>query len=365
MNVLVLCIDRDDDLGRKAGIACPVVGRAENIDAALKLALVDPEDSDVNTIFGGIQVFDELAASGENAEIASLAGDIKVGLVSDAKLSEQLETLLGRFNPEGVVVVSDGAEDEAILPIIQSRIKVNSVKRVMVKQSPDLESTYYLLKQVFTDPKISHTFFIPPGLAMLMYAIFSFLRYPEGAIIAISGAIGLYLLFRGLELDDSMDDAKKTLTSSLYAGKISFVTYILATMLVVIAMVQGMTMLWQYYIDPVRHGYLTLIMIYIDASIWWYTAAAICANMGKIMDMYLDGVKDAKTYSYPFFIAATGLIFKSASGFILASDASIKFDVGLGQSIQYLAISAVLAVLITLVGVSVSKRIAGEAHNVR
>ena len=360
MDILVLCIDRDNDLGRKAGVASPVVGREDNINAALRLAMADPEDSDVNTIFGGINVLDDLVASGKVAEIASLAGDLKVGLISDSKLASQLEELIARLNPEGVIVVSDGAEDEAILPIIQSRIKVNGVRRVLVKQSPNLESTYYLLKQVFTDPKISHTFFIPPALALLMFAIFSLLGYPSGAVVAITGAVGLYLLFRGLGLDDSMEEAKQTLRSSLYAGKIAFITYILAAMLVVIATVRGIAYFWQYYHEPMFPGYFMLVMIYLHESIWWYVVAALCVNLGKIMDMYLEGIRDARTISYLFFLLATGLVIWSASGFILASNADLKFGLGMVESIQYLAISAIVAILITLVGVNISKRIAGE-----
>ncbi len=359
MDVLVLCIDRDNDLGRKAEIESPVVGRGANIDAALKLAIADPEDSDANTIFGGIKLLDELVALGQKAEIASLAGDIKIGLVSDNKLALQLEDLIQRLMPSGVIVVSDGAEDEAILPIIQSRVKVNGVRRVLVKQSPNLESTYYLLKHLFTDPKISHTLFIPPALALLMFSLFSILRFPEGAWIAITGAVGLYLLFRGLGLDDSMEDAKQTLKSSLYAGKMAFITYIMAAMLVVIATVQGVAAFLQYYNDPIFHGYFTLIMIFINKSIWWYVAAAICVNLGKIMDMYLEGKKDARTYSYLFFLVATGLVIWSASGFILASNADLNFGIGMVQSIQYLSVSAIMAILIALVGVNVSKRIAG------
>src|SRR5690606_21421503 len=124
MDVLVLCIDRDNDLGRKGGVITPVVGREANVEAALKLGMADPEDSDVNTIFGGIKALDEINASGKSVEIASIAGDLKVGLISDSKLADQLEELLARLHPQGVVVVSDGAEDEAILPIITSRVKV-------------------------------------------------------------------------------------------------------------------------------------------------------------------------------------------------------------------------------------------------
>ncbi len=357
MNALVLCIDRDDDLGRKAGIKSPVIGRDGNIDAAVRLGTADPEDSDTNTIFGGIKVFDELVAAGQEVEIASIAGDMKVGLTSDEKLASQLEELISRFKPDGVVVVSDGAEDEAILPIIQSRVKVNGVRRVLVKQSPNLESTYYILKQLFTDPKISHTFFIPPGLALLMYSIFSLLGYPNGAVVAITGAIGLYLLFRG-GLDEFVDEAKVTLRTSLYAGKIAFITYIMAAMLVLIATMQGAASLWEYYKGDIWYGYLTLIMIYINKSIWWYIAAGFCAVLGKIMDMYLEGTRDARTYSYLFFLIATGLIFWSASAFILASNSSLNFSLGLGRSLQYLAVSAVVAILITLIGVNISKRIA-------
>lgn len=359
MDVLVLCIDRDNDLGRKAEIESPVVGRSANIDAALRLATADPEDSDVNTIFGGIKVLDELVASGKVAEIASLAGDVKVGLISDSKLTSQLEDLIARLRPDGVIVVSDGAEDEAILPIIQSRVKVNGVRRVLVKQSPNLESTYYLLKQVFTDPKISHTVFIPPALALLMFAIFNLAHWPEGAWIAITGAVGLYLLFRGLGLDDSMDEAKIALREALYAGKIAFITYILSAMLVVIATLQGAASFLQYSHEPIFHGYFTLVMIFVNKSVWWYVVAAICINLGKIMDMYLEDIKDARTYSYLFFLIATGLVIWSASGFILASNADLKFGIGMVQSIQYLAVSAITAILITLVGVNISKRIAG------
>lgn len=359
MDVLVLCIDRDDDLGRKGGVRTPVLGRQANIDAALRLGMADPEDSDVNTIFGGIKVLDEILASGKTAEIASIAGDLKVGLVSDSKLASQLDELLAELRPASVVVVSDGVEDEAILPIIQSRVRVDGVRRVLVKQSPNLESTYYLLKQVFNDPKISHTFFVPPALALLIFSLFSLLGYPSGAVVAITGAVGLYLLFRGLGLDDSMEEAKQTLRKSLYAGKIAFITYILGGMLVVIATVRGIAYFWQYYHEPIAPGYFMLMMIYLNASIWWYIAAALCVNLGKIMDMYLEGIRDARTISYFFFLLATGLIIWSASSFILASNADIKFEIGMVESVQYLAISAITAILITVVGVNISKRMAG------
>ena len=356
MEILVLCIDRDDDLGRKAGIVSPVVGRAANVEATLALGLADPEDSDVNTILGGIQVYDDLASQGRAVEIASVAGDPNVGLVSDGKIAHQIDHLLERFRPQGVVVVSDGAEDEAILPIIQSRVKVEGVKRVLVKQSHNLESTYYLLKQVFRDPKISHTFFIPIGLALLIYSTFSFIGRSDFAVMAILAAVGVYLLFRGLGLDDVIDSTKETFKGDLHRRKVAFITYVLAAVLVLIATIQGSAKFWDYYTGDIWYGYIVLMMVFVYYSVWWYVAAAICVNLGQVLDLYIEGVGDERAYSYPFFILATGLIFWSASVFILVNSAGMAFPLISGQSTQYLAASAVLAILIALLGVKISRK---------
>ena len=44
--LLVICVDRDDDIGTKAGVTTPIVGRNACIEAAQRLALEDPEDAD-------------------------------------------------------------------------------------------------------------------------------------------------------------------------------------------------------------------------------------------------------------------------------------------------------------------------------
>ena len=40
--IAVICVDRDNDFGRKAGIDGPIIGRKDNLRAAVKLALADP-----------------------------------------------------------------------------------------------------------------------------------------------------------------------------------------------------------------------------------------------------------------------------------------------------------------------------------
>lgn len=177
MDTLVICIDRDNDLGDKANVMVPLIGKEANIEAAVKLATADPEDSDTNTIFGGVKILDELLAKGVDAEIVTFAGDKNIGIISDQKIANQLDMILKKFPAESAIFVSDGAEDETLLPIVQSRIKIDSVKRVIVMQSANLESTYYIIKHAFNDPKISQTFFVPLGLASLIYAFFLLIDY--------------------------------------------------------------------------------------------------------------------------------------------------------------------------------------------
>ncbi|HIC99358.1 MAG TPA: DUF373 family protein, partial [Pyrodictiaceae archaeon] len=74
-------------------------------------------------------------------------GDRLVGIISDEKISEQLDKIARITNAESVIVVTDGSEDEFVLPIISSRFRIDGVKRIVVKQSKTIESTYYLIKK--------------------------------------------------------------------------------------------------------------------------------------------------------------------------------------------------------------------------
>ncbi|MGZ4862876.1 MAG: DUF373 family protein [Halobacteriota archaeon] len=314
---LVLCIDRDNDLGSKAHLQGPIIGRADNVNAALQLGLTDPEDSDVNAVFEGIRVYDDLRSKGIEAELASVSGDQDVGLKSDQILSEQLDLVLKEVNATSVIIVSDGAEDEFILPIVQSRIKLDGVKRVVIRQSESLESTYYTIKKLFEDPKIANAIFIPVGLILLLFAILSFAGHPEGALIVISAFIGVYLLFRGLGLDDVLESVAQSVKSSFYGGNISFVTYMVALALGIIGAAQGI--ITTLSLDFGIYGGVLTAAVFINTAAWWFVAAGVIATIGRVIDAYLNDTKHVWRYvEFPFFILSTGLILWSASILILA-----------------------------------------------
>jgi putative membrane protein len=353
MQTLIICIDRDNDLGEKAGVPSPIIGREANLNAAIKLAAADPEDSDINTIFGGIKVFDELTEEKKEVEIVSIAGDKKVGRTADKKIADQLEAILENFKPHSTILVSDGAEDESVLPIIQSRVKVDSVHRVIVKQHENLESTYYIIKQAFNDPKISHTFFMPIGLAFMIYAISLYANKPEVGSIVIMGAIGIYALFRS-GLDDAFSDFRDTLTKSMQRGKITFVMYLASIILTLIGTVQGGIELWGYYNREIMVGYLILVMGYINASIWWYVMAGVLISSGKIVDMKLANESIGKQWSHPFFILAGGLLFWSGSTYIMVISGTLTSYPLIPDGKQFIFITMLLAIVIAGIGARIS-----------
>ena len=132
---LVLCVDRDNDLGVKAKVQTPVVGRDSAVAAATKLALSDPEEADANAIFAAVRKYDELVKGMTPCEVAVVCGDVNRGFEADRRLGKQISNVLagGRFT--GVVLVSDGGEDEQVIPIIQSLKPFVSVLWVTVKHS--------------------------------------------------------------------------------------------------------------------------------------------------------------------------------------------------------------------------------------
>ncbi|MGI0085159.1 MAG: DUF373 family protein, partial [Nitrososphaerales archaeon] len=56
---LIICVDRDNDVGLKTGIKTPILGKDACLHAASALALADPEEADANTIFAAVKQYDE------------------------------------------------------------------------------------------------------------------------------------------------------------------------------------------------------------------------------------------------------------------------------------------------------------------
>lgn len=230
--ILVLCIDRDNDLYEKAKVHGPVVGRDENVKAATKLALADPADPDSNAIFSTIKIFDELKKEERNAVIATITGHKKLGHLADMEISKQMDKILDETHAESCIFVSDGASDEEIIPIIKSRIKIDSSKVVVIKQAKELEKTYFVLLEKLRDPYYARIVIGAPALFIFLLSVasqFGIGWQPIGILV------GAYLLLKGFGIDEQIGEMLGEFRFSI--DKTSWIAYISAMVLLVVSLV--------------------------------------------------------------------------------------------------------------------------------
>ncbi|VVC01894.1 Uncharacterised protein [uncultured archaeon] len=217
---LVLCIDRDNDLYEKAKISGPVVGREANLSAATKLALADPTETDSNTIFRAINIFDAISADGD-AQIATLTGSSSLGYKADKEIAAQLERVLSEFSADSCIFVSDGASDEQIMPIIRSRLKIDSVEIVVMKQAKELEKTYFVILEKLKEPHYARLIFGIPALLLLLFAAS---RYLGLGLETVAALLAIYLGAKALGIEDRVLRAASDFKFS--ADKISSIVYL-------------------------------------------------------------------------------------------------------------------------------------------
>jgi putative membrane protein len=217
----VLCVDRDNDLGKKADIEGPVIGRKAMLSASMRLAIADPEESDANCMFAAVRKFDELRKDFEKLEVACLTGYDKGGFKSDKRINEQLDIVLEKFPAEGFVLVTDGAEDDQVIPILQSRAKIVSKEVIIIKQAHEVESTYYTIKEALKDPFLARIVFGIPGLILLLFVALGAMSLKIIALV-----LGAYLLLKGLGLEDIIVSQTRGFVSNISIHRISFPFYI-------------------------------------------------------------------------------------------------------------------------------------------
>ena len=203
--LLVICIDRDDDLGRKTGISTPVVGRNACIEAAQRLALEDPEDADSNSIFFAVKTYEDLVSKGYKAQVITVTGVENRGVQADEKVASEIKSVLKKFSADGAVIVSDGEDDEMLIPVIQNVIPVISVQRVVMQVSRTIEHSYAVfgkfLKLVMYNPKYSKFFLGVPGILLLIGGIGAVTGYNVEIFAVLITILGGAFLIRAFDID--------------------------------------------------------------------------------------------------------------------------------------------------------------------
>ncbi len=310
--ILLLCVDRDNDLYEKARVSGPVIGKNRNIDAATKLALADPEEPDANAIFCAVKLYDQLKKEGKIVEIVTVSGDKSIGYTSDKEISRQLDRIINELRPSGCIFISDGLADEEILPIVKSRIKIDSTKIVFIKQAKELEKTYFVLIEKLRDPHYAKIILGIPALILLLLSISTYLGFgwaPVGFFI------GLYALFKISGLESFIFGILKDFRFSMERS--SWIGYVAGFSIILIAVLIS----YQSYLDAKIHGLAgeKLAAYVIRSTVILLLVGILLIIIGKSMDALAEKSKFIITkYSlYAIALILSVLVLKVGADWVL------------------------------------------------
>jgi len=232
--ILVLAIDVDNDLYRKTKVTGPVIGRIDNLRAAAKLALADPQDTDANTMFEAVRKYDELKSKGYSVNVATVTGAEKEGYVADVEVVRQIEIVLERLKSDACVLVTDGSSDSRVIPLLKNRVKINSIDMVRMKQAEKFENTYFTILEKLKEPHYSRIVFGIPAVLLILFAISYYFNFGWQLPVAL---IGVYLVFKGFGLEETVVSSFKGLGFSI--DRFSFVFYIGSIIFFIISLIIG------------------------------------------------------------------------------------------------------------------------------
>lgn len=363
--ILVLCVDRDGDLETKANVKTPIVGRTGNLDAAVALALRDPEEPDANAIFEAVRIYDRLKNEKkpeEILEIATLSGSEFGGVGADRKIVAGLNELLEAFPAGEVILVTDGYSDEAVLPLVQSRVPVSSVRRIVMKHSESIEETAALftkyLRMIVENPRYSRIALGLPGLLILILGVLAIFGWVQYYLIAFVIVLSVFLVVKGFGVDRAAKGFykwTKEYTPPPIRVQISNYSTLAGALCMVLAVYLGWTE-WTEAASKIVSpsdlaGWLSILPMasgfFIDGSILLIIVGVCVALLGRVVRWYLE--HDAKLLRNAALIVIVGWshqIFMATSDLLLgrAVIGKLIFSITFGILIGIASVSVTFVV---------------------
>jgi len=293
-----------------------------------------------------IGLYDEMTKKGMDVEIATICGDVKVGYESDFVLTTQLEEVLEKVKPDRAMLVSDGAEDEYIYPMISSRVKVDSVRKVYVKQAPTVESTYYVMIKMLNDDKFRKRILVPIGLALVVFGAFALLdplyqlsqrildvSFTNMGLAMIWLVVGLYLLAFAYKAGDRFKQWASEAGRAVRSGSALIPFAILAVLMFFLGILYG----FDAATESTEYDLTQQVLLFAGGTLWMWVFAYFTYQIGMFVNQLLSRGKVA----YPYLVASVTVF---AIGFIIqgALDAAQIFF-GFGAYDQVVVVLEVLA----------------------
>ncbi|MCC7552433.1 DUF373 family protein [Candidatus Micrarchaeota archaeon] len=308
--ILILSVDRDNDLFEKAKISGPIIGREANLNAANKLALADPQDTDANAIFQAVKKYDELGKDYE-VQIVTLTGNKKLGYEADKTIANQLDKILQGSSFTSCVLVTDGQHDEEIIPILKSRIKIDSAQIVVMKQAKELEKTYVVLLEKLKDPYYARIILGIPALLLIMFALSSYMNWGWEPVAIV---IALFLLMRLFGIDEYIVSTSRHFNFSVENS--SFVIYLSAFAIILVSF---WTTYQTYSINFMEFDAVKILGMSLQSLMRLLPWGLLLLVIGKVFDAYKEGkkIKITKYGAYMTSIMLFWLIFSVGADWVV------------------------------------------------
>ena len=353
MVTLVLAIDRDNDLGRKTGIRSPVIGRETNLEAAQALGLADPEESDTNTMHAAVRVYDQLLKEGIEVEVVTICGDVRVGTRSDMKIANTLDKVIAQTHATHAIMVSDGAEDRALEPIIRSRLLIDSTRQVVVQQSRPIEDTLYTIIHKMEDPKIQRKFILPVALAASVWGFLALMGKSEIAGGGILLTLGSYMLIKVAGWENEIRRIYRDLLSGT-SERVSLTAYIIAALFLIIGIARGLDAMQEAASQGNNLLAMVLGFMSLSGILPLLLSALLIIELGRTIDSYLqDGTFNFAIITFIFTVTSLGLI---VAGFVeIVNDIFVRDDF-ISTKVQYVLGGIIWAFIGFLVNDSIRER---------
>ncbi len=276
-HLLILTVDRDNDIGKKLDISGPIVGYDNNLKLANDLILKDPEESDANAIFATLKKYTELKKD-YVVEVATLTGHSKENLFfADKNIALQIKQVLEDFPASAFILITDGAEDDQIVPIIQNFGPIISKEVVVVRQSQAIESLYYTVKKAINDPSFSRIIFGVPAIILLLFFFFKLYAFQIIALV-----LGIYFLIRGFNLEKKIVNFFTNTVSRFSISRISFPFYVASMFFVMYTIVTGTNL----FLANINFILWQRIIFVLRAVLLYILFAIVSFIVGNIIDLF-------------------------------------------------------------------------------
>jgi uncharacterized membrane protein len=165
----------------------------------------------------------------------------------------ELGEALKSYDASGVIMVTDGFADDALIPIVQSRVPITSIHHVVVKHSERIEETWAVffryLRMLVEDPYYSRVSLGVPGVLLVIFGFLLASDQVENAGMVTAFVLGIVLFLKGFGLDERIMAIRPRLPPSN-----RFMTVIaggMGAILCLLGFYQGITYAWKFLPEEV------------------------------------------------------------------------------------------------------------------